>query len=333
MTPGPKNLITDIAGIMVGNAQDQRLKSGVTVLRAAQRFTAAYAVMGGAPGTRETDLLEPDKSLQQIDSLVLSGGSAYGLDAASGVVERLRVQQAGFAVAGTQVPIVPAAILFDLNNGGEKEWAQSPYPALGRQAFDNLSVEFQMGSVGAGCGATTGRLKGGLGSASFILSNGIHVGAVMAVNAVGNATGDDLRHFWAGPFEANSEFGGLGGPQAGPEPHNFKLKNLGPLVEGENTTIGIVATDASLSKAAAKRLAISAHDGVARALIPSHMPQDGDLIFAAATGSAQRQLSPTDMAELCHGASLCVARAIARAIYHAEKAPNDRLPTWQDCNR
>jgi len=120
MTPGPKNLITDIAGIMVGNAEDQRLKSGVTVLRAAQRFTAAYAVMGGAPGTRETDLLEPDKSLQQIDALVLSGGSAYGLDAASGVVERLRAQQAGFAVAGTQVPIVPAAILFDLNNGGEK---------------------------------------------------------------------------------------------------------------------------------------------------------------------------------------------------------------------
>ena len=143
MTPGPKNLITDIAGIMVGNAEDQRLKSGVTVLRAAQRFTAAYAVMGGAPGTRETDLLEPDKSLQQIDALVLSGGSAYGLDAASGVVERLRAQQAGFAVAGTQVPIVPAAILFDLNNGGEKEWALSPYPALGRQAFDELSAEFQ----------------------------------------------------------------------------------------------------------------------------------------------------------------------------------------------
>ena len=333
MTPGPKNLITDIAGIMVGNAEDQRLKSGVTVLRAAQRFTAAYAVMGGAPGTRETDLLEPDKSLQQIDALVLSGGSAYGLDAASGVVERLRAQQAGFAVAGTQVPIVPAAILFDLNNGGEKEWALSPYPALGRQAFDDLSAEFQLGSVGAGCGATTGRLKGGLGSASFILSNGIRVGAIMAVNAVGNATGEDLRRFWAGPFEANGEFGGLGGPQASPQPHAFRLKNLGPLVEGENTTIGIVATDASLSKAAAKRLALSAHDGVARALIPSHMPQDGDLIFTAATGSAQGQLSPTDMAELCHGASLCVARAIARAIYHAEKAPNDRLPTWQECNR
>jgi D-aminopeptidase len=155
----------------------------------------------------------------------------------------------------------------------------------------------------------------------------------MAVNAVGNATDEDLRHFWAGPFEANGEFGGLGGPQASPQPHAFRLKNLGPLVEGENTTIGIVATDASLSKAAAKRLATSAHDGVARALIPSHMPQDGDLIFTAATGSAQGQLSPTDMAELCHGASLCVARAIARAIYHAEKAPNDRLPTWQECNR
>jgi D-aminopeptidase len=210
MSHGPRNLITDIAGLRVGNAQDERLKSGTTVLTSDVPFTASVHVMGGAPGTRETDLLAPDKTVQAVDALVLSGGSAFGLDACSGVANALRVQGRGFAVGPVTVPIVPGTILFDLVNGGDKNWATNPYMNLGAKACENASETFALGSVGAGTGALTARHKGGLGSASFVLSSGYTVGALVAVNSIGAVTTPGDRHFWAAPFELDGEFGGLG---------------------------------------------------------------------------------------------------------------------------
>ncbi len=166
MTPGPRNLITDVAGLRVGNAADPVLKSGVTVLTADQPFVASVHVMGGAPGTRETDLLAPDKSVQAVDALVLSGGSAYGLDACSGVVEGLRAAGRGFRVGPAVVPIVPGAIVFDLLNGGDKGWTVNPYAELGRRALEGAAADFALGTAGAGTGALAAMQKGGLGSAS-----------------------------------------------------------------------------------------------------------------------------------------------------------------------
>lgn len=320
-TPGPRNLITDVPGLRVGNAQDDKLKSGVTTLIGEQPFVAGVHVMGGAPGTRETDLLAPDKMVQTVDALVLSGGSAFGLAAAQGVADRLREMGRGFAVGPVQVPIVPAAILFDLINGGDKEWSENPYPALGRQALDAAGPDFALGSHGAGTGATVAGLKGGLGSASLVLPSGVTIGALVAVNAVGSVTMGDGPQFWAAPFEQNDEFGGMG---MGPVPPLFPAptKRL-----GEATTIAIIATDAVLTKPEATRLATAAHDGLARAIVPAHTPHDGDLVFAAATG--QRPLPESGALELGHAAALCLSRAVARAVYHASPAPGDLLPCWQ----
>ena len=201
MRPGPRNLITDVAGLRVGNAQDADLRSGVTVLTADRPFTAAVHVMGGAPGTRETDLLAPDKLVEGVDALFLSGGSAFGLDAATGIMAALRQMGRGFPIGPVQVPIVPGAILFDLLNGGDKDWTDSPYPLLGRAALEVASADFALGTAGAGYGAMTANLKGGLGSASTVLPSGITVGALVAVNALGSATVGDTAHFWAAPWE------------------------------------------------------------------------------------------------------------------------------------
>ena len=323
MRPGPLNLITDVAGLVVGNAHDARLRSGVSVLSAARPFTAAVHVMGGAPGTRETDLLAPDKLVQEVDALVLSGGSAFGLDAASGVMEALAAAGRGFAVGPALVPIVPSAILFDLLNGGEKGWAENPYRGLGRAAFAGAGTRFEIGTAGAGYGAMTGRLKGGLGSASAVLGNGLTVGALVAVNALGSATVGESGHFWAAPWEIDAEFGGRGPARAYPateEPRPMKRT-------GEATTIAIVATDAALSQAQAQRLAIAAHDGMARALVPSHTPLDGDLVFAAATGE-KPLAEPLDTFALGHAAACTLARAIARAVYAATPLPGDLQPSW-----
>lgn len=332
MRPGPKNLITDISGVSVGNAHDEALKSGVTVLCAETSFTASYAVMGGAPGTRETDLLAPDKSVEKIDALVLSGGSAFGVDAATGVVDRLRKNGRGFQVGAHRVPIVPAAILFDLNNGGQKDWQDNPYPNLGRLAYDDLSQEFDIGSIGAGFGAQCGMMKGGLGSASFKLQNRITVGALVAANPIGSVTDASGKHFWAAPFEVEDEFGGFGPPQGSGHAQSFEHTKLSSLVERANTTIAIVATDAILTKAQAQRMATAAHDGFARAIVPSHLPLDGDLIFAASTGTLTMPVGQLPFAEICHAASLCVSRAIARGVYHARSYSGDTSATWQSLN-
>ncbi len=318
--PGPRNLITDVAGLRVGNAQDADIKTGTTVLVGDRPFTAAVHVMGGAPGTRETDLLAPDKLVQEADALVLSGGSAFGLDAASGVADALRAQGRGFAVGDQTVPIVPGAILFDLINGGDKNWPENPYKALGAEALANASDAFQLGSHGAGTGTLIADLKGGLGSASATL-NGITVGALVAVNALGRVTIGDTKHFWAAPFEMQAEFGGHG-PAQSFDPHAIPPVKGG---DAQNTTIAIVATDAALTQAQATRMATASHDGMARAIYPSHTPMDGDLVFAAATGTADAQADPL---MLGHLAALCLARAIARGVYAATAAQDDLLPTY-----
>lgn len=331
MKPGPRNSLTDIPGLRVGQTKDDILKSGVTVVMGSAPMVASVAVMGGAPGTRETDLLEPDKSAPAVDAFVLSGGSAFGLDAASGVVDRLREMGRGFEVGPVRVPIVPAAIIFDLINGGEKDWTTNPYPALGRSAIDALSDEIMPGSHGAGTGALTARMKGGTGTASLELGNGVTVAALMIANPIGSPCTSGDRHFWAAPFELGGEFGGVGpDPASGHVAPEESLK-YGSLSRHANTTIGVVATNARLTKAQAKRVAIAAHDGIARAVMPSHMPGDGDLIFAASTGEAP----PADdamLGTLCNAAAHCVARSIARAVYEARPAPGDILPCWSELN-
>lgn len=339
---GDRNLITDVPGLLAGNASDARLKSGVTVLTAQQPFIASVDVMGGAPGSRETELLAPDKLVTEIDALVLSGGSAFGLDAASGVANALRQQNRGFKVGPVRVPIVPGAIIFDLINGGSHQWTANPYARLGHKALTDASEDFALGTAGAGTGATTATLKGGLGSASLVLPTGLIVGALVVANPHGHVTVAGSQHFWAAPFEIDSEFGGHGLAQSHDPlriPVNDKFKAYTELYgngepaesapEGMNTTIAIVATNASLDKSQLKRMAVAAQDGLSRAIVPSHTPVDGDLVFAVSTS----QLSPvTDSADamlLGHAAAVCLSRAIARAVFHAASHDGDTLPSWQ----
>jgi D-aminopeptidase len=324
MLPGPRNLITDVAGLRVGQAQDSRLKSGVTVLVGDAPFTAAVHVMGGAPGTRETDLLAPDKLVDGVDALVLSGGSAFGLAACDGVAAGLRALGRGFPVGPVRVPIVPGAIIFDLLNGGDKDWADNPYPALGRAALAAAGEVFALGSAGAGTGAQTAQWKGGTGSASAVLGDGTTVGALAVVNALGSATVGEGPQFWAAPWEMAAEFGGLGWPAAFPgadEP--LPRKRL-----GEATTIAVVATDAALTKAQAQRMAVAAHDGLARALVPSHTPLDGDLVFAVSTGTRALADPVAGAFALGHAAACVLARAVARGVHAARPAPGDLQPCW-----
>lgn len=326
--PGPTNSILDIDGLAVGHAEDHRLKSGVSVVVVDEPAIASVHVMGGAPGTRDTDLLAPDQTVERVDALVLSGGSAHGLDAASGVQARLREIGRGFAVGPVTVPIVPGAILFDLLNGGDKDWGRyPPYRDLGYAATLAASrAPFALGTIGAGTGATTATLKGGLGTASLTLDSGETIAALVAVNALGSATIGESGHFWAAPFEIAEEFGGLGLPA--PFPDDATLPRLKGAARSPvaNTTIAIIATDATLTKAEAKRLAVMAHDGFARALYPAHSPFDGDLIFALSTALKPR----SDLALLGLYAANVVARAIARGVYAASGAAGDPMPTWRD---
>ncbi|HUV32455.1 MAG TPA: P1 family peptidase [Devosiaceae bacterium] len=330
MKPGPRNLITDVGGLKVGNAGDARIKTGVTVLLGAAPFVASVDVMGGAPGTRETDLLAPDKSLEAVDALVLAGGSAFGLDAASGVTDALRAAGRGFEAGGVRVPIVPAAILFDLLNGGDKRWTANPYHDLGIAAFDAAAEEFELGSSGAGTGATTANLKGGLGSASLVLASGVTVGALAAVNATGRTVVGDTPHFWAAPFEVGGEFGGAG-PCRGPADLEKTLETKQDILsEIASTTLVIVATDAMVTKAQCARVAVMAQDGLARAIVPSHTPVDGDIVFALSTSARPLADNPfREVLAVGHAAAVCVARAVARAVFAAREEPGDVLPTWQ----
>ena len=332
MKPGPKNLLTDVPGLKVGNATDQTLKSGATVVVGDQPFAASVAVMGGAPGTRETDLLAPDKSVAAVDALVLSGGSAFGLDACSGVMDGLRAIGRGYRVVDTVIPLVPGAIIFDLMSGGDKEWEQNPYPALGRAAFDARSDVFDLGSVGAGTGAMTAMMKGGLGSASLVLPSGITVATLVAANPMGSVTTPGDRHFWAAPFEIDDEFGGLGPDPAAGLGRTLESRRLTAMMERANTTIAIVATDAALDKAQCQRVAWAAHDGIGRACVPAHSPVDGDLVFALSTAQRPMPSPQEDLTLIGHAAALCLSRAIARGIYMARPYPGDVLPCWAEFN-
>ena len=291
--------------------------------------TGSVDVRGGGPGTRETALLDPAQTVEGIDAIVLSGGSAFGLDAASGVQAYLREQGRGFRVREATVPIVPGAIMFDLLSGGDKNWGRyPPYREFGYEATKSASTDFAIGSAGAGLGATTATLKGGIGSASAQTPGGITLGALAVVNAVGSVIIGDGPHFWAAPFEQNDEFGGRGWPTA------FASKDLtlrakgGPL---QNTTLAVIATDAALTKAQANRLAVMAQDGFARAIYPVHSPLDGDVVFAAATGEKPLADPVCGLTELGMLAGNVMARAIARGVYEATALPfAGALPGWKD---
>ena len=328
---GPRNLFTDVAGLRVGNTEDARIRSGVTVVLCDQPAIAAVQVLGGAPGTRETDLLEPHNTVEKVHAIVLSGGSAFGLDSASGAQAWLRERGVGVKVHDLSIPIVPAAILFDLVNGGDKDWGRyPPYRELGYDAAAQASETFGIGSAGAGYGALTAGLKGGLGSASTVLANGVTVSALVAVNAVGSVTVGDTRHFWAAPFEIGDEFGAGGLPPSAPaDATDVRLKFRQGNSPAANTTIAVIATDAVLTKAGAKRLAMSAHDGLARAIWPAHTPADGDLVFALATGGSGVAPDGDAAIELGAAAAATMARAIARGVFAAEPAPGDFFPAWK----
>jgi D-aminopeptidase len=324
-----RNLITDVPGVRVGHADDQRVASGVTAIVFDRPAVAAIDVRGGGPGTREAILLDPGMTVERIDAVTLSGGSAFGLDAASGVQAWLAEQGRGFVIRSARVPIVPAAILFDLLNGGDKNWGRyPPYRELGYAAASSAGNNVPLGSVGAGLGATTANLKGGLGSASAQTADGTTVGALVAVNAAGSVTVGDGPWFWAAPFERDAEFGGRGLPSPVP-PAALAFRTKGAL--GESTTLAVVATDAELTRAQAKRLAVMAQDGLARAIRPVHTPLDGDVVFAAATGARPLADPIAALAALGHTAADVVARAIARGVYVATALPfPGTLPSWRD---
>jgi L-aminopeptidase/D-esterase-like protein len=323
---GARNLITDVDGLVVGNAHDETLRSGVSVVLCEAPSVASVDVRGGAPGTRETDLLEPSCLVDRVDAICLAGGSAFGLSAADGAMRWLRERGRGVAIGGVVVPIVPAAILFDLLNGGDKQWDWPPYRELGYEACGHASRDFVLGNAGAGMGAKAGNLKGGLGSASAIdPQSGLQVGALVAVNARGYTTMGDKPHFWAWPLEQGDEFGGLGPPPRGVGLAISQARaDLGhdpaDAARGDpraNTTIAVVATNARLDKAATQRLAVMAQDGLARAIRPVHTPQDGDTVFAVATGRHDLGADPLALGEIGTLAADCLARAVARGVYHA----------------
>jgi L-aminopeptidase/D-esterase-like protein len=330
LKPGPRNLITDVDGLLVGNTEDQRLRSGVTVLIGERPFVAAVDVRGGAPGTRETDLLDPSCRVDRVDAICLSGGSAYGLSAADGVMRWLRERGRGVTVGDAVVPIVPTAILFDLLNGGDKHWDWPPYRELAYQATGAAAHDFALGNAGAGLGARAGGLKGGLGSASEVdPASGLQVGALVAVNARGSTTMGDMPHFWAWALEQDGEFGGLPPPKHGLGlPVSYAHADAARSDPRANTTIAVVATNARLDKANAERLAVMAQDGLARSIRPVHTPQDGDTVFAVATGTHELGIEPHALGDLGTMAADCLARAVARGVYHA--ATLGALRGWRD---
>ena len=330
-----RNLITDVPGVLVGNAQDVRAATGATVAVFESSIVASVATLGGAPGSRAVSLLEPEMTRGLIDAVVLSGGSLYGLDAAGGASAVLCAQGKGAQFGGITLPVACQAILFDLMNGGEKDWlkepmaARPPYWDLGRDAALAAGKEFSLGTVGAGYGATTVNLKGGLGSTSARTSQGFSVGALVAVNAVGAAIIGEGPHFWAGAYERGDEFGGHGWPAKVPQ-SALALRFKGLPAPATATTIALVATDARLTKAECKRLAIMANDGLSKALRPIHAPNDGDTVFAAATGLMGPGSDPAVLTELGTVAADCLARAVARGVYEATALPyKTSLPDYR----
>ncbi|MEW6389909.1 MAG: P1 family peptidase [Pseudomonadota bacterium] len=328
--PGRLNLITDVPGLKVGCVEDEAVRTGVTVLLCPDAWAAAVDVRGGGPAVRETDTLRPENSFSRAHAICLSGGSVFGLGAADGAAIALSARDVGvkLAAGSPAIPIVPAASLHDLGNGGDKAWGLSPpYRELGMKAVEAAAADFPLGAVGAGRGAMAGVVKGGLGSASLDLGDGLIVGALVAANPVGSVYMPDGETFWAWPFEINGEFGGRRpGAMATavePMPDDTKLGAMGRLRPGANTTLAIVATTADLSTAEAQRMAMMAHDGMGRAIRPAHTTFDGDIVFALASGATTLGEGPAraaGLARLGSAAADCLARAIARAVYEARAA-------------
>ncbi len=325
VSPGPRNLITDVEGIAVGQAADMLVRTGVTVVLPDPAAVAAVDVRGGGPGSRETDLLSPGCLVDTVDAIVLSGGSAFGLAAAEGAVAWLAAQGRGFPAAGHRVPIVPAAILFDLDNGGDKAWGdRPPYRALGHAACEAAGPDHALGSAGAGYGARAGALKGGVASVSARLGDGPMVGALVAANPFGSVVMPGTAVFWAWALALGGELG-PGRPPTAPAPPTLGLTRAEPLGvdPGTNTTLAVVATDAALTREELTRIATMAHDGIARAIRPAHTPFDGDIVFALATGRrVLDQPRPAHVLTLGCLAADAVARAIARAVFEAESVGN-----------
>ncbi len=332
--PGPRNLLTDVAGLKVGQARDEVALSGVTVVLPDARSVCAVDVRGGAPGTRETDALAPENLVEAVDAVVLSGGSVYGLAAADGAAAWLGARGRGFAMVGRlevpPSPVIPAAILFDLANGGAKAWGETPpYRALGLEAVSSASETFDLGTAGAGYGAMAGSLKGGIGSASVVTGDGMTVGAIVAVNCWGSVVAPGGGSFWAAPYEIGAEFGGLGSAGLSAAPEDWGLAKTDGAAR--NTTIACVATDVALTPAQARRVAIMAQDGLARAIRPIHAPFDGDVVFAISTA---RRPMPEDpdftVARLGALAADTLARAVARAVFEATPWPGAAVSCWRE---
>lgn len=309
----------------MGCAEDAAAKTGVTLLLPEGRLRAAVDVRGGAPGTRETDTLRPGALADEVHGVVLSGGSVYGLAAADSVCRLLGAAGRGYGMVQRegvpQSPIVPAAILYDLANDGDKNWGtEPPYAALGEQAFHAASDSVRLGPFGAGIGATAGAYPGGLGTASWVTADGITIAALVAANPFGSPYVPGTKQFWAAPFEVNDEFGGRGFPSeasAAGLPPDTKMGTA----TRSNTTIAIIATDADLPVTELERLAIMAQDGLARAIRPAHAPVDGDVVFAVTTAAKEVSM-PLFMASGILGsiAGDVMARAIARGIYAADSS-------------
>lgn len=336
--PGPRNLITDVPGLKVGQAQDEVVRTGVTVILPDERAVAAVDVRGGGPGTRETETLNPENLVDAIDAIVLSGGSMYGLGAGDGVAAWLGAQGRGYPVSSQpnlpRAPIVPAAILFDLGNGGDKAWGEDPpYRRLGIEAAKAAGLDFALGVAGAGYGAKAGRLKGGTGSASIVTHDGYTVGAVAAVNSFGSVVGGDGLTFWASPFEIDGEFGGRSPAGLAIGADDWGLAKLNPGAR-ENTTIACVATDVALTKPQARRVAIMAQAGLAMSMRPVHTPFDGDIVFALSTGRQPiGDAADRMVARIGALAADCLARAVARGVYEAVAWEGAGVSSWRDLSK
>ncbi|MCV7283524.1 P1 family peptidase [Mycolicibacterium flavescens] len=329
--------ITDVAGIRVG--QHHRLDpdaalgsgwaSGTTVVLTPPGTVGAVDGRGGAPGTRETDLLDPANSVQHVDAVVLTGGSAYGLAAADGVMVWLEEQGRGVALDGGVVPIVPAAVIFDLPVGG---WQCRPTAEFGYTAAQQAGTEVAVGTVGAGTGARAGVLKGGVGTASVQLDSGVTVGALVIVNSAGEIADTATGLPWLA-YQID-EFGLRRPPAEQIAAFAARRLEYSPL----NTTIAVVATDAALSAAGCKRVAVAAHDGLARTIRPCHTPIDGDTVFALATGAVEVPPDPTTPASMSPEVPLitqvgaaaadCLARAVMVGVLAAE--PVAGIPAYRD---
>ena len=343
--PGTYNFITDVDGVQVGHAENLEIGTGVTVITSDKPFSAAVDVRGGGPGTRETDMLSLENSIGRADAIVLSGGSAYGLDACAEIQDLLRQDQKGYKLGNAIIPLVPGAVIFDLNINEKPHVNEvgnrSPWRILANKAYNSLNKQLQQGSYGAGCGATTATLKGGQGSSSWKqkLSNGKEytVGALVINNAVGNPLLNEGPNFLSGFLEYKNEFGGYGASLESYD-HILRAKRI-PSSLGQsnifndiasNTVIGIVATDAPVTRAHLKRMAIMAHDGIAKSVSPAHTPMDGDTIFAISTSdvSYKEVLENTDILALGARSSDCLARACNRAVFEATIIGKSK-PAWK----